>query len=152
MSLLLMPRAIRYLMTGKEETCMKKILCRSSNLIYCITCNVCGMQYVGQTMRRLRNRFYNHYFHIRESIQDKAVSRHMAVDQFSSFRRANGPTRHVRAIGLALSPRHWPGTRASPLARCRIHAIGPAPLPAPMARCTVAGPLARTSDQKKPIS
>ena len=69
---------IRCLMTSKDEPSMKKISCRSSNLIYCITCKVCGMQYVGQTMRRLRNRFYNHYFHIRESTQDKAVSRHMS--------------------------------------------------------------------------
>lgn len=35
------------------------------------------MQYVGQTMRRIRNRFYKHYFLIKNSDQDKTVSRHM---------------------------------------------------------------------------
>ena len=48
---------IKCTVTGDTHGCMKKISCRSSNLIYCITCNKCGMQYVGQTMRRLRNRF-----------------------------------------------------------------------------------------------
>ena len=66
--------------TGDEHSCMKKVSCRSSNLIYCITCNVCGKQYVGQTMRRLRNRFYTHYYLIKESKQDKSVSRHLTKD------------------------------------------------------------------------
>ena len=68
---------LRCHVTGDEVTCMKKISCRSSNLIYCITCLVCGKQYVGQTMRRLRNRFYTHYYLIKESKQDKSVSRHL---------------------------------------------------------------------------
>ena len=36
------------------------ITCRSSNLIYCITCKKCQMQYVGQTKRTLMERFQGH--------------------------------------------------------------------------------------------
>ena len=34
--------------TNRKYKCMKKISCRSSNLIYCIQCKLCGLQYVGQ--------------------------------------------------------------------------------------------------------
>ena len=31
------------------------------NLIYAITCKTCGIQYVGQTLGRLQDRFRGHY-------------------------------------------------------------------------------------------
>ena len=39
---------------------MTKVACRSSNLVYAITCKRCGQQYVGQTMVRLKDRFVGH--------------------------------------------------------------------------------------------
>ena len=46
--------------TGLEYTSMSNVSCRSSNLIYCISCRVCGKQYVGQTLRRMRDRLSEH--------------------------------------------------------------------------------------------
>ena len=46
--------------TGEEHTTMYNISCRSSNLIYCISCKTCGKQYVGQTLRRLKDRLSEH--------------------------------------------------------------------------------------------
>jgi hypothetical protein len=42
--------------TGIRHECMKNISCRSSNLIYCITCKICNIQYMGQTSLRLKDR------------------------------------------------------------------------------------------------
>jgi hypothetical protein len=50
--------------TGQEYNCMSNISCRSSNLIYCISCTLCGKQYVGQTSLRLKDRFVHHFYSI----------------------------------------------------------------------------------------
>ena len=38
--------------------------CNSNNVIYCITCNNCKYQYVGQTSRKLKYRIKEHLYHI----------------------------------------------------------------------------------------
>jgi hypothetical protein len=50
--------------TGRTYNCMKNFSCRSSNLIYGITCRTCGLQYVGQTKRKLGYRFQGHFYNI----------------------------------------------------------------------------------------
>ena len=47
--------------TGKHHKTMRKVSCRSSNVIYAITCKRCGIQYVGQTLLRLKDRFVGHF-------------------------------------------------------------------------------------------
>jgi len=64
--------------TQKTHNCMKKISCRSSNLIYAITCKRCGLQYVGQTLLRLRDRFAGHFGDIDNSRQEKSIGRHFS--------------------------------------------------------------------------
>ena len=64
--------------TQKTHNCMKKISCRSSNLIYAITCKRCGLQYVGQTLKRLRDRFAGHFGDIDNSRQEKSIGRHFS--------------------------------------------------------------------------
>ena len=54
------------------------ISCRSSNLIYCITCKVCKMQYVGQTSLRLKDSFVHHFLDIGKGDPLKTVSRHFS--------------------------------------------------------------------------
>ena len=39
--------------------------CQSENVIYLITCNTCGVQYVGQTRNRIIQRFQGHYHDIK---------------------------------------------------------------------------------------
>jgi hypothetical protein len=49
--------------------------CNSKNVIYLITCQKCGIQYVGQTSLTLRDRFTRHRFDIRHKA-NKSVSNH----------------------------------------------------------------------------
>ena len=47
--------------TSTMHTSMTTVTCKSHDVIYCITCTKCGIQYVGQTKRRLMDRFQGHY-------------------------------------------------------------------------------------------
>ena len=62
--------------TGIIHTSMKKVSCRSSNVIYAITCQACKKQYVGQTLLRLRDRFTGHLGDIKRGDPDKPVAVH----------------------------------------------------------------------------
>ena len=61
--------------TSRKYQCLKGICCKSSNLIYCIECQICGMQYVGQTKNQIRYRLYNHISTIK-NMSDTPVARH----------------------------------------------------------------------------
>jgi hypothetical protein len=50
--------------TKQTYSCMKNVSCKSSNLIYGISCKVCGKQYVGQTKRKLFERFQGHFYNV----------------------------------------------------------------------------------------
>ena len=64
--------------TGINHNTMKHISCRSSNVIYAITCRNCHIQYVGQTLLRLKDRFVGHFGDINNSLQDKPVGKHFS--------------------------------------------------------------------------
>jgi len=55
---------IKCTVTGKIFHAKKNITCRSSNLVYCITCKKCDKQYVGQTKRMILERFQGHCYKI----------------------------------------------------------------------------------------
>ena len=54
---------------------LRNVNCQSSNLIYLITCQSCGIHYVGQTKNRLLTRFQGHYYDIKTK-NDTTVARH----------------------------------------------------------------------------
>ena len=60
---------------GRKFHSMQHVNCQSSNLIYVITCNHCGIQYVGQTKNRILKRFQGHIFDIAHDT-DTTVARH----------------------------------------------------------------------------
>ncbi len=51
--------------------------CQSNNLIYALTCDLCHIQYVGQTQNRIMDRYNGHLSTIRCKA-DTTVARHMA--------------------------------------------------------------------------
>ena len=53
---------------------MRNVTCKSTNLIYCITCTQCHIQYVGQTKRRLMDRFQGHFYNISKGTEQ--IGRH----------------------------------------------------------------------------
>jgi hypothetical protein len=61
----------RYKIRGHQD-------CESSNVIYLITCERCGIQYVGETRNQLKTRINNHRADIRNEDIYKPVSRHFS--------------------------------------------------------------------------
>ncbi len=61
---------------NRTYTSKYNIDCAGSNVIYCIHCTRCGEQYVGQTKRESRERFYEHFLAIRQNSRRHSVSRH----------------------------------------------------------------------------
>ena len=51
-------------------------MCKSSNLIYCIECTRCGLQYVGETMDKMMTRFQAHWQTIDNKQTQYDVSEH----------------------------------------------------------------------------
>ena len=46
--------------TGETRTTKSNLTCDTKNLIYMIQCNRCNSQYIGETKRRLKDRFNEH--------------------------------------------------------------------------------------------
>ena len=86
--------------SGKIESCYSnrtynskiRVDCKSNNIIYCITCNLCKIQYVGQTKRRLMDRFQGHFYKISIKDTEDAVGRHFSHSTHSGF---NSMTIHI---------------------------------------------------------
>ena len=64
--------------SGRSYIAKYNVDCKSSNLIYCISCKKCKMQYVGQTMLGLGIRFSTHYNLISSQSNTHSVSRHFS--------------------------------------------------------------------------
>ncbi len=70
---------------------MKRVTCQSSNLIYCLTCKVCDIRYVGQTKNRIVDRIGGHFGDIKNAYEgketkfDKTVARHLLTHQDRDF-------------------------------------------------------------------
>ena len=64
------------------------IACTSSNIIYCISCVKCCKLYIGETGRRLSDRFSEHLRSVRNNDVDKPVARHFnaANDSISDIK------------------------------------------------------------------
>ena len=68
----------RILCTASGRTYMSRfnVSCCSSNLIYCLTCKRCGIQYVGQTKCELKVRFAAHFLKISKNDPESEIGRH----------------------------------------------------------------------------
>jgi len=49
-----------FLYTGETRPIISNLTCYTKNLIYMIQCNRCNLQYIGETKRRLKDRFNEH--------------------------------------------------------------------------------------------
>ena len=70
--------------------------CTSENVIYCITCTLCKKIYIGETERRLGDRFREHLRDVERNDKDasKLVARH--------FNFPNHSSQHMTICGLSL--------------------------------------------------
>ena len=62
--------------TNRTYSAKTNVSCQSSNLVYCITCKRCGIQYVGQTKRRLMDRFQDHFYKIGRNVPNSDIGAH----------------------------------------------------------------------------
>ena len=67
--------------THSQYNTMQNISCRSSNVIYCITCKVCGKQYVGQTLRKIRDRLSEHLRDMDKADRTKPLGLHFTTHE-----------------------------------------------------------------------
>jgi hypothetical protein len=59
------------------------ITCTTSNVVYLITCRVCGVQYVGETKNTLKKRFYGHRSTVNTQKLDTPVGQHFNLPNHS---------------------------------------------------------------------
>ena len=64
--------------TGHSYFTRKNVTCKSTNLIYCITCKTCKMQYVGQTKLRCMDRIQAHF----NTIQSKYPKQQTDISRY----------------------------------------------------------------------
>ena len=70
--------------------------CTSRNVIYCIRCTACNQLYIGETGRRLGDRFREHLLDVKNNSQDvsKPVARH--------FNQPGHSHNNMKIFGLSL--------------------------------------------------
>ena len=61
--------------TGTNYNINHRLDCNSRNVVYLISCKVCGLQYVGSTTTKLRLRFNNHKSRLRAHAKMSAANR-----------------------------------------------------------------------------
>ena len=73
-----------------------RFTCTSANVIYCLTCTLCNKLYIGETARRLGDRFREHLRDVEKNDKDasKPVARH--------FNLPNHSKKHMAICGLSL--------------------------------------------------
>ena len=72
----------RKYVTKCDDKNMNTLKCSTSNFIYLIICCRCGLQYVGETVQSLRDRFIGHRAGMKNPLADnrcKILSNHFAV-------------------------------------------------------------------------
>ncbi len=61
---------------GEFFLTMKNVSCKNDNFVYCITCQTCKLQYVGQTSGTLMDRFKAHFRVINQRDISEGLGRH----------------------------------------------------------------------------
>ena len=87
--------------TGRQYFSKKHISCRSNNLIYCITCKQCSLQYVGQTSNHIGERFKMHFQNIKSATESK---------QPNTSKKSKPKGSKEEPIGRHFSSEHHHGT------------------------------------------
>ena len=84
------------LVTKRSVKITDRFTCTSANVIYCITCTLCNKLYIGETGRRLGDRFCEHLRDVEKNDKDasKPVARH--------FNLPNHSKKHMAICGLSL--------------------------------------------------
>ena len=69
--------------TGAHHNIRGHITCTTSNIIYLISCRICGIQYIGETKNSLKKRFYGHRSTVKTQKLDTPVGQHFNLPNHS---------------------------------------------------------------------
>ena len=67
--------------TGRKYNAIGCCSCKTNNIIYCITCQVCLKQYIGHTKRTLSERMCEHFRYITQHNSTHSVGRHFNMEE-----------------------------------------------------------------------
>ena len=87
---------------------MPCIACETFNVIYLIQCRLCNLQYIGETKRRLKDRFNEHRRPILNptgNYTHTAVSEHFLTSNYSDNHMLLIPIENLK-MGVILSGKH----------------------------------------------
>ena len=68
--------------TRRQYKIANRLDCKSCNVVYLITCNLCNKQYVGETLRRLCDRLTDHRSNI-VTLKDTPIAKHFTLPYHS---------------------------------------------------------------------
>ena len=85
--------------TSRKYPIQQDIHCLSKNLVYLIYCNLCGVQYIGESQNTLRQRMTGHRSAIKTKKFQQPVARH--------FNMADHSIENLRVIGIEQN-NSWP--------------------------------------------
>ena len=71
---------IRSPITGRNYNTIRCCSCKTNNIIYCITCQICFKQYIGHTKRTLGERMCEHFRYITQHNSTHSVGRHFNME------------------------------------------------------------------------
>ena len=69
--------------TGAHHKIRGHITCTTSNIIYLISCRICGIQYVGETKNSIKKRFYGHRSTVKNQKLDTPMGQHFNLPNHS---------------------------------------------------------------------
>ena len=84
--------------TGRSYFARSKVSCQSNNLIYCLTCTRCNVQYVGQTKNKLEDRFVVHFNHIAPTKPPRKKSKSKPANPKYKLKYDDPIGRHFKSI------------------------------------------------------
>lgn len=62
--------------TGRPYRIKTNVNCRSNNLIYCMQCTKCNIQYIGETKRSILERFQGHFYNVNTQRNTDVIGLH----------------------------------------------------------------------------
>ena len=69
-------KAVKATATNFTVDINKKVCCKDRNIIYCIECDICSIQYIGESDRSLQERFSEHKGYVANLHLHKATGQH----------------------------------------------------------------------------
>ena len=111
--------SVKCSLTNQEVLINSSVTCKTSNVIYCITCKKCSQKYVGETSKELGQRFAQHPGYVNtyqgkivEKVFDKSkavrlIREKLYINLFESEHRGINRKSQLTTKHKAVANYHW---------------------------------------------